>query len=186
MPAANAEAMSLHLTAIGRKVVAGSHAALVLDGAGTILLPRSRSPKTSPLCVCYPMLLNSIRSKTSGNICAATNSPSPSSTTTTTSLIKPATHGTSLNKIQCASRQSPPEHGRLSIIRAVGIRLLLLKMHDCSRGMMGSRDRQCARTRSQKNALQRIPQTARSPGNSNPKRLLGFSEYPEHHSSRNG
>ena len=34
MPAANAEAMSLHLTAIGRKVAEGSHAALVLDGAG--------------------------------------------------------------------------------------------------------------------------------------------------------
>jgi hypothetical protein len=34
MPAANAEAMSLHLTAIGHKVAAGSHAALVLDGAG--------------------------------------------------------------------------------------------------------------------------------------------------------
>jgi len=34
MPAANAETMSLHLTAIGRKVTAGSHAALVLDGAG--------------------------------------------------------------------------------------------------------------------------------------------------------
>src|SRR5437899_10611399 len=67
------------------------------------------------------MLLNSTRSKTSGNICAATNSRSPSSTTTTTSLIKPATHGTSLSKIQCASRQSPPERGRLSMIRAVGI-----------------------------------------------------------------
>ena len=34
MPAANAETMSLHLTAIGRKVAAGSHAALVLDSAG--------------------------------------------------------------------------------------------------------------------------------------------------------
>src|ERR1700704_2532795 len=86
------------------------------------LLPRSRSPKTSPLCVCHPTLLNSIRSKTSGNICAATNSRSPSSTTTTTSSIKPATHGTSLNKIQSASRQSPHEHGKQSIIRAVGIR----------------------------------------------------------------
>src|ERR1019366_503940 len=64
---------------------------------------------------------SSIRSKTSGNICAATNSRSPSSTTTTTSLIKPATHGTSLNKIQSASRQSPHEHGQQSIIRAVGI-----------------------------------------------------------------
>src|SRR5258705_263799 len=86
-----------------------------------ILLPRSRSPKTSPLCVCHPTLLSSIRSKTSGNICAATNSPSPSSTTTTTSLIKPATHGTSLNKIQIASRQSQLGHGQQSITRAVGI-----------------------------------------------------------------
>jgi hypothetical protein len=34
MPAANAEAMSLHLAAISRKVAAGSHAVLVLDGAG--------------------------------------------------------------------------------------------------------------------------------------------------------
>ena len=86
-----------------------------------ILPPRSRSPKTSPLCVCHPTLLSSIQSKTSGNICAATNSRSPSSTTTTTSSIKRATHGTSLNKIQSASRQSPHEHGQQSIIRAVGI-----------------------------------------------------------------
>lgn len=34
MPAANAEAMSLHLAAIGRKVAPGSHAILILDGAG--------------------------------------------------------------------------------------------------------------------------------------------------------
>jgi putative transposase len=34
MPAANAEAMSLHLAAIGRKVAPGSHAILVIDGAG--------------------------------------------------------------------------------------------------------------------------------------------------------
>ena len=34
MPVANAEAMSLHLAAIGRKVATGSHAVLVLDGAG--------------------------------------------------------------------------------------------------------------------------------------------------------
>src|SRR4029077_7851830 len=122
IPAANAEAMSLHLTAIGRKVAAGSHAALILDGAGYHLAAPPTIPKTSLWGACHPMLPNSTRSKTSGNISAATNSPSPSSTTTTTSLIKPATHGTSLNKIQCASPQSPPEHGRLSMIRAVGIR----------------------------------------------------------------
>src|ERR1019366_5294536 len=74
-----------------------------------------------PLSVCHPTLPNSIRSKTSGNICAATNSPSPSSTTTTTSSIKPAAHGTSLSKIQTALPRSPPEHGQQSIIRAVGI-----------------------------------------------------------------
>jgi hypothetical protein len=34
MPAANAETMSLHLIAIGRKMAPGTHAALVLDGAG--------------------------------------------------------------------------------------------------------------------------------------------------------
>jgi DDE superfamily endonuclease len=33
MPVANAETMSLHLAAIARKVAAGSHAVLVLDGA---------------------------------------------------------------------------------------------------------------------------------------------------------
>src|SRR5258708_38807298 len=54
-------------------------------------------------------------------MCGATNSGSPSSTITTTSLIKPATPGTSSNKIQSASRQSPHEHGQQSIIRAAGI-----------------------------------------------------------------
>jgi hypothetical protein len=39
-------------------------------------------------------------------------------------LDKPATHGTSLRKIQRASRQSPPEHGQQSAITAVGITLV--------------------------------------------------------------
>jgi transposase len=34
VPTANTEVMSLHLAEIGRRVVPGSHAALVLDGAG--------------------------------------------------------------------------------------------------------------------------------------------------------
>ena len=120
MPAANAETMSLHLTAIGRQIGGGSPRRSRprwrrLSHCGSAHGPRKRhsgAPST---------YADSTRSKTSGNICAATNSPSPSSTTTTTSLIKPATHGTSLDKIQCASPQSPPEHGRLSMIRAVGI-----------------------------------------------------------------
>jgi hypothetical protein len=122
MPAANAETMSLHLTAIGRKVAADSHAALVLDGAGYHIAAALTIPENVTL-VCLPPYAPELNPlKTSGNICAATNSRSPSSTTTTTSLIKPATHGTSLNKIQTASRQSPPEHGQQSIIRAVGMR----------------------------------------------------------------
>ena len=44
LPAANAEAMSLHLAAIAAKVAPGSHAVLVLDGAGyhmaaTLVIP---------------------------------------------------------------------------------------------------------------------------------------------------
>ena len=41
MPAANAETMSLHLAAIGRKVAAGNHAALVLDGAAALTIPEN-------------------------------------------------------------------------------------------------------------------------------------------------
>jgi hypothetical protein len=121
MPAANAEAMSLHLAAIGRKVAAGSHAALVLDGAGYHIAAALTIPENVTLVRLPPYAPDSIRSKTSRNICAATNSRSPSSLTTTTSLIKLATHGTSLNKFQRASRQSPREHGQQSINRAVGI-----------------------------------------------------------------
>ena len=53
MPAANAETMSLHLTAIGRKVALGSYAALVLDGAGYHIAAALTIPKTSLLCVCH-------------------------------------------------------------------------------------------------------------------------------------
>jgi hypothetical protein len=49
MPAANAEAMSLHLTAIGHKVAAGSHAALVLDGAGYHIAAALTIPKNVTL-----------------------------------------------------------------------------------------------------------------------------------------
>jgi hypothetical protein len=67
MPAANAEAMSLHLAAIGSKVAPGSHAALVLDGAGyhiaaALTIPNNVTliPTTSPSFRCRPMRPNSI------------------------------------------------------------------------------------------------------------------------------
>src|ERR1035441_1343875 len=65
----------------------------------------------------------------SGNICAATNSPSPCSKATTISSTNPAPHGTSSPTIPNASPQSHPELGRRSILEAVGIRALLEEPH---------------------------------------------------------
>src|ERR1019366_9204456 len=61
----------------------------------------------------------------SGNICAATNSPSPCSKATTISSTNLAPHGTSSPTIPNASPQSHPELGRRSLLEAVGIRALL-------------------------------------------------------------
>jgi hypothetical protein len=44
-PAAKAETMSPHLTAVGRKVAAGNHAALSLDGAGYNIAAAFAIPK---------------------------------------------------------------------------------------------------------------------------------------------
>src|ERR1017187_9954832 len=57
----------------------------------------------------------------SGNICAATNSPSPCSKATTISSTNLAPHGTSSPTTPNASPQSHPELGRRSILEAVGI-----------------------------------------------------------------
>src|SRR5260221_9594911 len=57
----------------------------------------------------------------SGNICAASNSRSPSSTATTISSTKPVTRGHSSPAIQTASHPSQPDHGQQSLPRAVGI-----------------------------------------------------------------
>src|SRR4051812_39130004 len=58
----------------------------------------------------------------SGNICAATNSPSPCSKATTTSSTNPAPRGASSPTTPNASHQSHPELGRRSILEADGIR----------------------------------------------------------------
>src|SRR6202022_1974878 len=57
----------------------------------------------------------------SGNICAATNSPSPCSKATTTSSTNPAPRGASSPTTPNASHQSHPEPGRRSILEAVGM-----------------------------------------------------------------
>ena len=66
MPAANAEAMSLHLTAIGRKVAAGSHAALILDGAGYHLAAALTIPENVTLVRLPPYAPNSTDRKRLG------------------------------------------------------------------------------------------------------------------------
>jgi hypothetical protein len=129
MPAANAEAMSLHLAAIGSKVAPGSHAALVLDGAGyhiaaALTIPNNVTliPTTSPSFSCRPMRPNLNPMEMSGNICAATNSPSPYSKTTTTSSIEAARHGASSPMTANVLHPSPHDHGQQSISEAAGIR----------------------------------------------------------------
>src|SRR5258706_15175131 len=119
MPADSRGTMSWPLTASGCKAATGTHAALALAGAGYHIAAALSIPENVTLVRLPPYApeLNPLE-----NVWE-TNSRSPSSTTTTTLLIKPATHGISLNKIQTASRQSPPEHGQQSIIRAVGISL---------------------------------------------------------------
>ena len=122
MPTANAEAMSLHLEEISRKVAPGAHAVLVFDGA-VITVPAPFELRTTSLCSgCRPMRPSSIRLKTSGSTYAPTSSPSPSSTTTTISSPRPAKPGTSSQTIQIASPQSQAAPGQQSILRAVGIR----------------------------------------------------------------
>jgi len=51
MPAANAKTMSLHLTAIGRKVAPGSHAVLILTIPENVTLVRlpPYAPELNPI-----------------------------------------------------------------------------------------------------------------------------------------
>src|ERR1019366_6757726 len=65
---------------------------------------------------------SSTRSKTSGNICAATSSPTRSTKITTISSKKPAKHGCSSPTTRSRSLQSPHANGQRSIFSAVGIR----------------------------------------------------------------
>src|ERR1039457_2431128 len=64
---------------------------------------------------------SSTRSKTSGNIYAATSSPTRSTKITTISSKKPAKHGCSSPTIRNGSLQSPHANGQRSIFSAVGI-----------------------------------------------------------------
>jgi hypothetical protein len=68
-----------------------------------------------------------------------TAAETPSSTTTTISSIEPATHGTTSNKIQCESPQSPPVLGQQSISRVVGIRRVAARIAIPGRRVGGCR-----------------------------------------------
>src|SRR3954465_63245 len=78
----------------------------------------------------------------SGNICAATNSPSPCSKATTTSSTNPAPRGASSPTTPNASHQSHPELGRRSILEADGIMVathLTLALPDQDQAERGQR-----------------------------------------------
>src|ERR1035437_5026233 len=85
--------------------------------------PASPYPATSHLFISRPTHQSSTRSKTSGNICAATSSPTRSTKITTISSKKPAKHGCSSPTTRSRSLQSPHANGQRSIFSAVGIRL---------------------------------------------------------------
>src|SRR5664280_46935 len=83
--------------------------------------PASPYPATSHLFTSRPTHPSSTRSKTSGNICAATSSPTRSTKITTISSKKPAKHGCSSPTTRSRSLQSPHANGQRSIFSAVGI-----------------------------------------------------------------
>jgi hypothetical protein len=73
--------------------------------------------RTSPSSDCRHVRPNSTRSKTSGSICAATNSRSQSSTATTISSTKLAPPGHSSPTTQIASHPLPHAHGQGSMVK---------------------------------------------------------------------
>src|SRR5258706_8202770 len=75
----------------------------------------------------------------SGNICAATNSPSPCSKATTTSSTNPAPRGASSPTTPNASPQSHPEPGRRSFLEAVGISRALFSSYCIAIDVIGTR-----------------------------------------------
>src|ERR1019366_7542673 len=83
--------------------------------------PASPYPATSHLFTSRPTHPSSTRSKTSGNICAATSSPTRSTKITTISSKKAAKHGCSSPTTRSRSLQSPHANGQRSIFSAVGI-----------------------------------------------------------------
>jgi hypothetical protein len=113
--------MSLHLAEIGRRVVPGSHAALVLDGAGYHVAKNLAVPHNITLVPLPPYApeLNPIENVWEylrGNKLAITVS-----TVTMTFSTSPATPGHSSQTTTTASLPSQPDLGLRSIVRAVGM-----------------------------------------------------------------
>jgi hypothetical protein len=112
----------------GRKVAAGSHAALVLDGAGYHIAAALTIPENVTLVRLPPYApeLNPIENVWEylrGNKLAITVFDDYDDI-----VDKTSAHGTSLSKIQTALPRSPPEHGQQSIIRAVGMRCRRIRL----------------------------------------------------------
>src|SRR5450759_4510930 len=130
---------------ISKKSAVTSHRArtppLFSTALDIISPPASPCPTTSHLFTSRLTHPNSIPSKTSGNICAATSSPTRSTKITTISSKKPAKHGCSSPTTRSRSLQSPHANGQRSIFSAVGIISLFPLL--CARrggGLLGRRD----------------------------------------------
>ena len=117
LPAANTQAMQLHLDGIGKYVAGKAHAVVLMDrahGSGSWIglmdragwhttgkpsipgnIPRNIPiPGTSQLSCCHQNRRNRTRSKTYGSTCLPTGSPTGPSKTTTQSSMQRAMHRT--------------------------------------------------------------------------------------------
>ena len=120
LPTVNTEAMSAHLAEISRSIAPGAHGVLILDGAGwhgaaALVIPDNLSLLTLPPYSPEPCVAKNSppdcflnaphQSKTSGNTCGQTGSPSASSIPTKPSSRPVAKPGTA----SPTNRKSSPQ-----------------------------------------------------------------------------
>ena len=122
LPVADGETMNLHLAEISRNVTPGSHAVVLLDGAGWHQTGgKLKVPDNISLLKLPAYSPNSIRSRTSGNTCARTSSATASSTATMPSSTPAAMLGMHSPLNRAASNQLRPAPGHRLLFNAVGI-----------------------------------------------------------------
>ena len=115
MPNADTEAMQKHVDEIGRAVMPGAHALIILDKAGWHTTGKLKLPSNLTLVPLPPACPSSIRPKTSGNICARPTSPTACSRPTTPSWTPARMPGESSSPKSVESHQWPRVNGPASV-----------------------------------------------------------------------